>query len=221
MPKRCLEISLTRASSTLSGVVDNDRLYLYSFDKLTKPHPYATLSYCWGDPGQQILTVNDNLPEFVDQGIPLSILPRSIRDAVTVTQRLGIRFLWVDALCIVQDDDGYKNLGISHMADIYRNADITISAASASNVADGFLEQRETWSGEGLAPIWLPWGAGGCIGLYHNLMPALRVHDPIHERAWTLQETLLSSRLLVYSKQHHNYACLCTTSNGLIVVYNG
>jgi len=61
---------------------------------------YATLSYCWGPPGLNARTTKENIEER-RRRIPFNNLPRTVRDAVQVTRELGIRYLWVDALCIV------------------------------------------------------------------------------------------------------------------------
>jgi hypothetical protein len=66
-------------------------------------------------------------------------LPQSIQNAITVIRRLGIRFLWVDALCILQDDSGDKASEISAMWEIYKDAIVTIAAASSASANDGFL----------------------------------------------------------------------------------
>lgn len=218
MPTHLLDVSLSANLSSSNSRDMTERLLLVSSNKLAKVESYTALSYCWGMPGQQILTTKEKVTEFMERGIQLSILPKTIQDAVVITRRIGVQYLWVDALCIIQDDDEQRALEIAHMAEIYRNAHLTISAASGADVLEGIFGQREHWSGEGLAPIWLPWSAGkgsydgtatGCLALYHNDLPvALQIQDPLHQRAWTLQETLLSRRLLVYGRRQVYFTCL-------------
>ena len=69
-------------------------------------------------------------------------LPKTIQDAIFVTHELGLRFLWVDTFCIVQDDEEEKAREISNMDRIFSEAEITIAAARASHVYEGFLHPR-------------------------------------------------------------------------------
>jgi Heterokaryon incompatibility protein (HET) len=70
-------------------------------------------------------------------------LPQTLKDAISVTQELHIRFLWIDSLCIVQDDAEETPTEIAHMPEIYSCAAVTILASRASNVQEGFLQNRQ------------------------------------------------------------------------------
>ena len=76
------------------------------------------------------------------RGISLASLPRTILDAIMVTRNLGMRFLWVDSLCILQDSEDDKIHELAAMGDIYKNATVTIAAGNAESVQDGFLSDR-------------------------------------------------------------------------------
>jgi hypothetical protein len=69
-------------------------------------------------------------------------LPQTIKDAIRVTVALGLEFLWIDALCIVQDDDIDKNLELAKMGEIYSGSQVTLLAARSPSVRDGFLHSR-------------------------------------------------------------------------------
>jgi hypothetical protein len=97
---------------------------------------YIALSYCWGI--KQDYTTALRTIEY-DEPILLSKLPQTIHDAVTVTRRLNIRYLWVDALCIIQDSPVDKAVEISAMGGFYKNAILTIAVTCAVGVQDGFL----------------------------------------------------------------------------------
>jgi len=71
--------------------------------------------------------------------VPLEKLPITILNAVEVTRKLGIKYLWVDPLCIIQDSVTDKRRKIECMGIIYKNATVTIDAANASGVSEGFL----------------------------------------------------------------------------------
>ncbi len=72
-------------------------------------------------------------------GIPIPSLSKSVQDAVLVCRRLGIRYLWVDALCIVQDDTDERQREAAQMHRIYSNSHLTIAAHAAVSSKDGFL----------------------------------------------------------------------------------
>jgi len=164
---------------------------------------YAALSYCWGGL-QPVLLTAKNLKEMTES-IPLDSLPQTIKDTIRVTRGLGIRFLWVDALCIIQDGDANDKVReIDRMGKLYRSATVTIFAASAKAVSDGFLQPRLTLSSFSL-PIKCADGKLGTakltIGDNHDFM------HPLNTRGWTLQETLLSSRKLVYGEKELVWDC--------------
>jgi hypothetical protein len=101
---------------------------------------WCALSYCWGD-GQTFRTTKATL-DARRAGIDFADLPNTLRDAVSVCQKLEVSYIWIDVLCIVQDDEEEKMHDIAHIADVYQNAYITLSASSASNVTEGFLRPR-------------------------------------------------------------------------------
>ncbi|KAM7210917.1 HET domain containing protein [Rhypophila decipiens] len=152
------------------------------------PLPTRLLDVC--DPNTQSrLRLFETLGA-MQQEINLGILPRSLQDAVFLTRNLGLRYLWIDALCIVQDSREYMEKELKIMAQTYRNATITISAATASSVHDGFLQTRRPKPSK-CPRFKLPF--------LQERIPYNACADPINQRAWTLQERLLSQRLLIYS----------------------
>jgi hypothetical protein len=111
--------------------------------RITKPEDrsrYLALSYRWG--GEQEVTTTRATFLERQRGIPLDGLPQTIRDAIHVTRDLGFRYLWIDALCIVQDDSADKNLEISRMGLISKNANLTIAAANTTSARESFLAAR-------------------------------------------------------------------------------
>ncbi|KAB5566349.1 heterokaryon incompatibility protein-domain-containing protein [Coniochaeta sp. 2T2.1] len=174
---------------------------------------YAALSYCWGK-AQTCLTTSTTLPSHI-AGIPLASLHKTIRDAVLTTRELGIPYLWVDALCIIQDSDSDKSVEIAKMGDIYTNATVTISAAGARDCDEGFLtmrpdiKERYDQKSEEL-PYLGPDGSVGRIYLVPIGHDALNdAHkETIYERAWTHQERMLSPRMLTYGHRKLSWQCL-------------
>lgn len=105
---------------------------------------YAALSYCWGL-SVQFTTTRGNLEEF-SRGFPPRLLPSTIRDAAVFTKGLGLRYLWVDALCIIQGSDDTARcdweLESARMPEVYGNAFVTIVASSARDCDEGMFFRR-------------------------------------------------------------------------------
>jgi Heterokaryon incompatibility protein (HET) len=112
---------------------------------MARTAPYVALSYIWSKKPQTFLTLLDNINERMQQ-IDAKNLPKTIMDAVRCTQGLGLKYLWVDSLCIIQDSDTDKAKEIGRMSGIYKNAYATISAAKATKCEDSFLEHGSTVS---------------------------------------------------------------------------
>jgi hypothetical protein len=201
MPTRVLEIL------RFSG-----RLQLRLQDTAGKAvEPYAALTYCWGGE-QQVITTKYTIRQHRIV-INLNTLSKSLQDAVVVTNSLGLKFLWVDALCIIQNDEIDKDLEIGNMCAVYSNATVVISASRARNVKEGFLGPRTPMGSNHPQRVFqLPYlhFAGSCGSLI--LVPEVsRIPDePIDERAWTLQERILSTRFLEYGTMQTRWVCQST-----------
>ena len=195
LPRRVVDVESDKGPEKLS-------LHLTNSGERAK---YVALSYCWGDPPHPFVTTRNTLenPTKIDWGQT----PATIRDAVLVTRSLGIRYLWVDALCIIQGDEIDKTEEIREMGMIYKNATLTISAASSPNVNSGFLKDRPVTNFP--MPIVSPDGDYGTLWIRG---PNLTPHDePLDKRGWTLQEAMLSPRMLYYSSKDLIWKCQKTT----------
>ena len=165
---------------------------------------YAALSYCWGGPQPGSLTKH-NFVQY-SSALPLDDLSQTVRDAIEVARKVGVEYLWVDALCILQDSDQDKAQEISAMDQIFSNALFTIAAASASGAQQGFLGPRATPSSAHRVPFRCPDGSLGTM-----LLRAI-FEEPFHlshldERAWTFQEEFLFSRLVIYDLRTLRWSC--------------
>lgn len=179
---------------------------------------YATLSYCWGR--QENVTLHhDNLGQFQEK-IVIENLPRTIQDAITVTREMAIPYLWVDALCIVQDDQVEKAKEMARMQAIYSRSAVTIIASSASGADVGFLSLPEdaTLNYQPRPPVVIPvrlapetFGSMSFVDLNSYICYAEH-EEPISRRAWTMQEQLLAQRKLIFTQHNHTMTWSCPHS---------
>ncbi|KAH7014588.1 heterokaryon incompatibility protein-domain-containing protein [Microdochium trichocladiopsis] len=98
---------------------------------------YAALSHCWGqqDTASLLMLAQSTAPS-LQNGQPISSLPKTFRDASVVARRLGVNYLWIDRLCIFQDDASDWQREAATMCDVYRHAYFSIAALGARN-SDG------------------------------------------------------------------------------------
>ncbi|KAG7038967.1 zinc finger protein [Colletotrichum scovillei] len=171
---------------------------------------YVALSYCWGgkQPGSLVRASLGRMTE----GIRMEELEQTVRDAVVATRKLGFRYLWVDAYCIIQDCAQDKAKEIGGMALIYKNAAVMIAAGTAARARDGFLATRRTYIPE--EEFLIPMSSGGLGTVYLRSGTHMPRHA-IDTRGWVLQEFMLSSRILFFSEYELLWQCQETELRGV------
>jgi len=194
LPTRLIDVSL----------LGDPRIYLSSPDEKGQ---YLALSYCWGTgPKDYVLTSNTMADKC--ERIPLRSLPQTIRDAIAITRHFSYRFIWIDALCILQDSTSDWESEAAVMGRIYANATFTIAAASASAATEGIFTDRRI---DTLSPPRLSFfcqdGTKGTALIRYKSPSHADTIQPLHFRAWTLQERLLSPRVLLYGSHHLTWEC--------------
>lgn len=183
----------------------NSRVRLHE-SVLDERAQYTTLSHRWGD---QIAerTMRKNITSRCT-GIDTNILPKSFRDAITVTRKLGVRYLWIDAICIIQDDHADWIEQAPQMGKIYQHAYCTIAAHSAENSMTGFLESKPS---DYILRIGCYKAKTGVSGTLHIGAP--RSFDQavdqsyLKRRAWALQELTMSRRTVHCSNGRMYWSC--------------
>jgi hypothetical protein len=169
---------------------------------------YTALSYAWGN-NENLLTTRDNLLAHTN-GIDFCALPNTVKDAVQVTCALDLRYLWVDALCIIQDSAKDMIKELERMSEYYRNAYCVIAASASHGADEGFLKPwyrsrrfpmfgklADVIRSELNVPFLGPDGERGTIALNITSPDVyLANKNPLSQRAWALQERLLCSRYL-------------------------
>jgi hypothetical protein len=193
---------------------DTFTVKLVEFTESRNYGSYTALSYVWGTrPTLRLL--RSNRSAFLEN-IAYEDLPKTMQDAVRATCALGANNLWIDALCIVQDDDTDKEIELPHMNEYYQHASAVISASGASDAHMGFLADQPskseiyakarartvfTHAEFGDVPYRIPFRTSvGITTCILDIQPSLYNHDaePINKRGWTLQESALAKRLLVF-----------------------
>jgi hypothetical protein len=177
---------------------------------------FVVLSYVWGIAKQKLMLTSDRLAEFRRPGFFHNCpMDKTIRDALHVTAALGERYLWVDALCILQDSHADKNAQIPQMQHVYGLAVLTIIAAFG-NSADGGLPGVAPKSRTGtrfkleLKDIRVTFRGNTSVDAeerYMGFRENYLQRSPWRRRAWTFQEGRLSARALVFTKDQVYFEC--------------
>ncbi|THV43742.1 hypothetical protein BGAL_0975g00010 [Botrytis galanthina] len=175
--------------------------------------PYMTLSYCWGLEAPFTLTKQTH--SALMSGIPLQKLPQGFRDAICICRGVGVRYLWIDALCIFQDkyDQSNWQREANQMHHIYCNSLCTISAATGTGSSSPILRSRttDTLRQDELIINWRNKDGTTTETTYHvysnRLWEKHVVHAPVNSRAWVLQERMLSPRVLYFAENQIFWDC--------------
>lgn len=155
---------------------------------------YLALSHCWGD-HKDFMTTTATLDDRLT-GFEVANLSRSYRDAVKVTRELGFRYLWIDALCIVQNDLNEWHTESSNMGDIFKNAYCTLFAHSSRGNNEGFLRSALS------SRITVRLGRAISRQFFASPMANLDAdvtHSNLCSRGWVLQERFLSTRIIHFT----------------------
>lgn len=178
---------------------------------------YVALSHRWvSGPMPQWVTTKTVL-ESRQEPFSLQSLPASIVDAVRVTRKLGVRYLWVDSLCIIQDSAEDWDVESSRMAGIYANAHITLFADCGVDDDHGFIFPRNTSSS---VEVSVPKGDGTLVtfnmrkpsptsfkAVQFSLFPTNVEESHLSDRGWIFQERILSRRILHFGKDQMFWEC--------------
>ena len=192
MPKRLIEVGEAgRAPKLILGV-----------EASNQSRRYTTLSHCWGDE-LPIRTLKSNIQQFSYQ-IPPQLIPCTFRDAIAITQALAIQYLWIDALCIVQDSSEEWEQEAVRMKDVYSGSCLNIAASDVFGSEGGCFHRSST------AYVFV-------VNRTNNSELLVRLHPGdtrqmtrktvLSSRAWVLQEQLLSHRMISCMASELHWEC--------------
>jgi hypothetical protein len=177
---------------------------------------YAALSHCWGvDVASQYRTTLATLDDRL-VGMPLMDMPRNFQDAIEVARILGLQYLWIDSICIIQDSPEDKLLEIGKMLSVYEEAYVTICATASKSSQDGFLSRDALLQQPVVVMPFYPANNSG-RGEY-NMYPdsghivqgtwSTDVGNSVwSQRGWTFQERVLSRRTIHFTKNKIYFEC--------------
>ncbi|TGJ87796.1 hypothetical protein E0Z10_g904 [Xylaria hypoxylon] len=166
---------------------------------------YIALSHPWGDRSEHshYCTTRENITCH-KAGIDVDILPRTFKDAIQTTRQLGVRYLWIDSLCIVQGEDGDFEEEAKHMETVFSSAYCVIAATCARGASSGFLKSR---SGRTIVKLERP----GEPPLYvcdsiDNFQRDV-IEGTLNKRGWVLQERALARRTIYFANNQTYWEC--------------
>ncbi|KAK8063032.1 hypothetical protein PG997_015129 [Apiospora hydei] len=181
---------------------------------------YGTLSHCWGtDP---FLTLTSSTFGRFAAGFPLDELPRSFQEAFCIIQALGIRYLWIDCYCIIQDDRNDWLHEAPLMSKVYSNSRINIGAADASGPRHGIFRERShdsiTIRSNGAGDMESRFfhlsrlGSEGILDLFEDPLDRsfasdVMDHSALMSRGWVIQERALSPRMVTFTRGEVYWQC--------------
>lgn len=172
---------------------------------------YATLSHRWGNVAGQYCTTRDNISEHM-RCLDINSLPASFRDAVIICRDLGIPYLWIDSICIIQGDNEDWQKECKNMSKIFENSYLTISALRAENSHAGIFHERfippstdrndiPLFKLNNGTDIWV------CPYRQGNQITDDLVTSVMNSRGWILQERLLSTAILHFGSTQMHWEC--------------
>jgi hypothetical protein len=179
---------------------------------------YITLSHCWGNPAKGYSTTSKNLTQHRN-GISWAQLPTTFQDAILLTRKLGVQYLWIDSLCIIQDDKRDWEIESEKMATIYASSYLNIANTYAADSQQGCFPSRWTTAQAGLRfekftsqgvhlelpkdlkgaqnpPVFVRHGVELAHRNVYSMSSDADFTSPLSTRAWVLQEVMLSPRIL-------------------------
>ncbi|KAJ4414578.1 hypothetical protein N0V85_003098, partial [Neurospora sp. IMI 360204] len=177
---------------------------------------YTALSYCWGSSqksARPYLTIKHTLEKHLS-GIPWDLLPKTLQDAVLLTRAVGVRYLWIDSLCIIQDSDADWKEEAEKMGTVYAQARLVIAATTGADAEAG------------LFPFQTHIHRPGRPSLYFRKLPSERnspQHSlPLFTRGWAMQEWVLARRIVFWTYDRMSWYCMrgCVGDHGDRVLFH-
>ncbi|KAF2801061.1 HET-domain-containing protein, partial [Melanomma pulvis-pyrius CBS 109.77] len=210
-------------SRLLNVGTEEHSLIILCSTNMFRDEEYVCLSHCWGE--MKPFTLNAETQSALVRGVNVTTLPKTFQDAINVTRRLCIQYLWIDSLCILQDNEDDWATESGRMGHIYAHAACTIAATASKDSSGGLffarcpqlLEPRRVYFDFSPKAPWLEGKDVGftLVGTYlcdvQHLAERCIEDAPLNSRAWVSQERQLSRRLLHFTSTQLFWECYeCT-----------
>ncbi|KAK5195247.1 hypothetical protein LTR99_002513 [Exophiala xenobiotica] len=199
-PTHLLDVTV-RGAKSAPGIKLVDGMFL---DPLSE---YVTLSHCWGQ--SKPLRLHKGTLAALRQGVSAASLPKTFAEAAVATERLGFRYLWIDALCIMHDNESAVLKEMSQMHKVYSEATLNIAATSSRDDASGLIYSRNV---SALHPCIVEVNGMGIDDGMYKILRSTLWHDlvdssPLNKRAWAFQERCLAKRTLHFTRNELLWEC--------------
>ncbi|KAI0392353.1 HET-domain-containing protein [Xylariaceae sp. FL0594] len=166
---------------------------------------YIAVSHPWGDKNEHhhYSTRSSNIIQHRN-GIDVGVLPATFRDAIQVTQELGIRYVWIDALCIIQDEVKDFNNEAQHMETVFSSAYCVIAATRAKGMSSGFLSTRPSRK-----VVKMQRRKEEAFYICEAIDDFQRdvIEGMLNQRGWVLQERALARRTIYFADNQTYWEC--------------
>ncbi|KAI2470206.1 heterokaryon incompatibility protein-domain-containing protein, partial [Annulohypoxylon bovei var. microspora] len=177
---------------------------------------YATLSHCWGPgPPEEKLRLLKSTLDSLRRGLSVDVLPKTFQHSFEVIERLKVRYLWIDRLCIVQDSAEDWRAEASIMQSVYSHGLLNIAALGAADDQAGCFFNRDPAV---VAPTVVDLSPqDGSIAMFYRVEAERKAWvkdfegEPLLSRAWVLQERILSTRNLYFGSKQVFWECFETS----------
>lgn len=166
---------------------------------------YLCLSHCWG-PQQIIITKKATLEQHKRE-IPPGQLSRTFTDAITITRSLGFDYIWIDSLCIVQDDPLDWERESANMASIYAGGHLTLAATRSSSGHGGLFTETPDFEVFGINAHDEEYLLYFRRKIVHELAVGAK-NFPLFDRGWVYQERILSPRIVHFGHYELFWECM-------------
>jgi Heterokaryon incompatibility protein (HET) len=190
---------------------------------------YVALSYCWGPTPKHLRLTTSNIAS-LSEGLPLTSLSATFVEAFQAAKRLGIEYLWIDSLCIIQEGDARQDWlkQVHEMHKVYANCVLNIAAAHSSDAYGGcfserlhptkYLQQPQRYLPqiEGNSPSGLAIEQERSFFDFPEETPKPLHEFKLNSRGWVYQERLMSPRTVHYDSQDVYWECYEKVASGYL-----